>query len=150
MTISIPPEYGKEAGGFPVVLSLVEPELLEAVSHTLNLTQEGRTVWIYQRVAHTLSLTDNAVYAKVKAQNVSQALALVQSARPTYTVNEADALSLDSIVNEFNVVADRAPAGNVLNLSQTVFSIASSAPIEQVLALTHEAVGVGPFNYYNI
>jgi hypothetical protein len=143
--MSISPEFGKETGGFPVVPAYFEPEIIHTPNHALSLTQSARTIWIYQRVEHVMSLSDGAVYAKEKLQAASNALALIQAASPTYEESEADVLSLDSIVAEFNVVGDRAPAGNVLNLSQTVFSIAASAPVEHVLGLTHEAIGVGPF-----
>lgn len=142
MAVDTTPEWGGLT--LPLSLGFFEETTVHSVESVLSLTDEARAVERYLHVAHTLSLVSSGDYARDKPLSASDTLAMVQELRRVLTANEADALSLDSIVNEFNYVADRQPVYSPLNLSQTVFS-SSSAPIEHVLALTDEAIGIGPY-----
>jgi len=136
------PVWGDE--GFPLSPGFYELIATQVVEDALVLTHEARTAERYERVAHVLALVSTGAVARVKSYSASSVLALSQSASPTYTEAIEQGMSLDNIVDGFNIVGDRQPCGNILTLTQTVFSISSSAPIEHVLGLTDEAIGVGP------
>jgi len=136
------PVWGDE--GFPLspgFYTIIDTQVVESV---LALTDEARTIERHEFVAHALSLVSTGQAARVKERSAENVLALVQAASPTTTADIEHAMTVDSLVQAINLVGDRQPVGNILALTQTVFSISASAPIEHVLGLTDEAIGVGP------
>lgn len=82
----------------------------------------------------TMALTGTALGARDLPVSVSDTLSFVSLGGRAFTANGLDILSLGQLVAHFNLVDDRKPAGNTLNLIQTVTTL-SSLDSEQDLGL---------------
>jgi hypothetical protein len=117
-----------------------------AFSSSMNLTDDA-TATIFnenQDVADTLNLTHTAIGARDIPLGVSHTISFVSNGGRSLTWPADTALSLSHIIVEFNYVADRAPVGNTLNLTQTVLTL-SSVPVAHDLGLTQTLVVQSPF-----
>jgi hypothetical protein len=90
-----------------------------------------------------LAFTQNAHAARNLPVGVSHTINFVSLGGRTLTGAPANTLSLAQVVIEVNYVGDRKPAGNVLNLVQTVTTL-SDISVTHDLGLTDVAVGQGP------
>lgn len=138
------PHFGTENAGLPVVLAYFAEEVIHTANSTLALTDAARSLWNYQDVAHTLSITDNVIVASTKTANVEDTLLLTDQVLRVQTAEAEDTLTLDSVIDYFNFVDDRKVAGDVLFLTQTVLSLAS-VPVTQTLSLTQNVVVQAPY-----
>jgi hypothetical protein len=147
-----------------VVLGGGPPILNKSASSTLTLTDIGHAIISEQTASSTISFTSNVVHALFSGSpNLESVLAFTQNAHAarnlpvgvSHTINfvslggrtltgaPANTLSLAQVVIEVNYVGDRKPAGNVLNLVQTVTTL-SDISVTHDLGLTDVAVGQGP------
>lgn len=138
------PHFGTENAGFPVVLAYFVEEVIYTANSTLSLTDTARSLWSYQDVASTLSLSQTVVVAATKYGTANHELDLTDEALRVQTADVEDVLVLDSVIDYFNFVDDRKVAGDVLFLTQTVLSLAS-IPVTQTLSLTQNVVVQAPY-----
>jgi hypothetical protein len=114
-----------------------------SVTDTLNLVQTAHAVVDIQYASDTLNLTQNASAVKEMPLGVSNTLNLVSLGGRSLPESANNAISMAHLMTFFNYVDDRKPAGNTLNLTQTVLSV-SASPATSVLNITQNVVVQAP------
>lgn len=118
-------------------------------SQNIGLTQNVSELLLTaeKSVNTSLSLTQNASATREIPIGVSHVLVLASLGGRTlsHTINQA--LGVSDTLNHFNYVEDRKPAGNSLNLSQTVL-VSSNPNAENTLNLVQTVNVQGPTKVY--
>lgn len=107
----------------------------DSANNTINLTQNVTYKFDREEVADTLNITHSAVAVREIPLGVSSTISLISLGGRSLTYGATQNLGLVSTVNGFNYVADRAPAGNILTLTQCV-EVQGSKVVEHALGLT--------------
>jgi hypothetical protein len=106
----------------------------KSASSTINFVQAAIGSKDDQSVNHAISFAHSAVAVRDVPVVAASAITFTSLGGRTLTVNAEHDLSLLSVPIEFNYVADRAPASNVLALVQTVTTLSGLA-VDQDLGL---------------
>jgi hypothetical protein len=110
------------------------PQIYESASNNMTLVGVATGFVETQHVADTLSMTHNAVATREFTVGASNTMNLTSLGGRVRSGSLTSNLTLAHITAFFNLVDDRKPAGNELNLIQTVTTL-SSLEVDQDLGL---------------
>lgn len=114
----------------------------ETVNQTLNVSDLAQYRFEISPCEDTLNLSDEGLVNVEYVRSVENDLDLIDFVRRVHPESVEDTLAIVDELFEFNYVADRAPAGNELNLTQEVLTL-SSIEVTQNLGITQNAEGRG-------
>lgn len=119
----------------------------ENVSNSLDLIQDAHFWLENKEINQTVNFNQEATGIKESKINVNHLLTLEQNASKTHNENLTHIIYIFQDIFQFNHVDDRKPAGNTLNLTQTVFS-SSNPAAENTLNLTQNVTISFPEKLY--